>query len=119
MSKKRKKTGKEGSGVSRRDMLKIGGAAGAATVLGPTMLTSWKSYAQTGVPEPIICDVEPENSPPHTPFRDNLPIPSPAIPVLLNPAPTKNANTSKGEAPRAPHQRWEQFLPDVQYYQEA
>jgi FtsP/CotA-like multicopper oxidase with cupredoxin domain len=119
MSKKRKKTGKESSGVTRRDMLKIGGAAGAATILGPTMLTSWKSYAQTSIPEPIICDVEPENSPPHTPFRDNLPIPSPAIPVLLNPAPTKNANTSKGEAPRAPHQRWEQFLPDVQYYQEA
>jgi FtsP/CotA-like multicopper oxidase with cupredoxin domain len=116
MAKKRKKTGKESSGVTRRDMLKIGAAA---SVMGPTMLTSWKSYAQTGIAEPIICDVEPENSPEHTPFMDNLPIPSPAIPVLLNPAPTKNANTSKGEAPRAPHQRWEEFLPDVQYYQEA
>ena len=98
MSKKRKKTGKESSGVSRRDMLKIGGAAGAATVLGPTMLTSWKSYAQTGIPEPIICDVEPENSPPHTPFLDTLPIPSPAIPVLLNPAPTKAGQRNQGRS---------------------
>ena len=39
--------------------------------------------------------------------------------MILSPAPTKNANIVGGEAARAPHQRWEQFLPDVQYYQEA
>ena len=96
-----------------------GGAAGAAAILGPTIITSRKAYAFTGVAEPIICAEEPENSPPHTPFVDHLPIPFPAIPVILSPAPTKNANIAGGEAARAPHQRWEQFLPDVQYYQEA
>jgi TAT (twin-arginine translocation) pathway signal sequence len=44
MSKKRKKTMKESPGVTRRDMLKMGGAAGAATFLGPTMLTSWTTF---------------------------------------------------------------------------
>jgi FtsP/CotA-like multicopper oxidase with cupredoxin domain len=119
MSKKRKKTRKESSSITRRDILKMGAAAGATTVLGPTMLTSRKAYAQTGVAEPIICSAEPENSPPHTPFVDNLPIPFPAIPTMLSPAPTKAANIAGGEAPRAAHQRWEEFLPDVMYYQEA
>ena len=119
MAKKRKKTGKESSGVTRRDMLKIGAAAGAAAVVGPTMLTSWKSYAAAGIAEPIICAEEPETSPPHTPFRDSLPIPLPALPVILNPAPTKGPNILNGEANRQAHQRWDEFLPDVQYYQEA
>jgi FtsP/CotA-like multicopper oxidase with cupredoxin domain len=119
MSKKRKKTGKESSGVSRRDMLKIGGAAGAATVLGPSIFTSRKAAAAQGVPEPIICDAEPDQSPEHTPFRDSLPIPLPALPVILNPAPTKAANENGGEFNRAAHQRWEEFLPDVQYFMDA
>lgn len=100
-------------------MLKMSAAAGAASVLAPTIFTSRKAYAFAGVTEPVICAEEPENSPPHTPFVDNLPIPSPAIPRILFPAPTKNANIAGGEAPRAPHQRWEQFLPDVLYFQEA
>jgi FtsP/CotA-like multicopper oxidase with cupredoxin domain len=119
MSKKRKKTRKESSSITRRDILKMGAAAGATTVLGPTILTSRKAFAQTGVAEPIICAEEPVNSPPHTPFVDNLPIPFPAIPTMLSPAPTKAANIAGGEAPRAAHQRWEEFLPDVLYYQEA
>jgi FtsP/CotA-like multicopper oxidase with cupredoxin domain len=119
MARKRKKTRNESSGVTRRDMLKMGAAAGAAGVLGPTMLTSWKSYAQTGIAEPIMCAEEPENSPAHVPFVDTLPIPFPAIPKLLFPTPTKNANIAGGEAPRAAHQRWEQFLPDVTYSQIA
>ena len=119
MARKRKKTSKGSSGVSRRDVLKMGAAAGAMTALGPTVLTSWKSYASAGIAEPVICEEEPENSPPHTPFVDNPPIPAPAIPTILFPAPTKNANIAAGEAPRAPHQRWEEFLPDVKYYMEA
>src|SRR5262245_45973793 len=107
MARKRKKTRNEISGVTRRDMLKMGAAAGAAGVLGPTMLTSWKSYAQTtaSIAEPIICAEEPENSPAHRPFVDTLPIPFPAIPKILSPTPTKNANIAGGEAPRAAHQR--------------
>jgi hypothetical protein len=121
MSKKQKKTRKDSSSVTRRDVLKMGAAAGAVTALGPTIFTSRKSYAAAAnhVTEPIICAVEPENSPPHTPFVDHLPIPFPAIPVFLNPAPTKAANIAGGEAPRVAHQRWEEFLPDVQYFQEA
>ena len=124
MSKKRKKTKKESSGVSRRDMLKIGGAAGAATILGPTMLTSWKAHASnaaipTPPAEPVLCGTTPPASPPTTPFVDSLPIPFPAVPTILFPTPTKAANISGGEAPRADHQRWEQFSPDVFYYQEA
>ncbi len=99
MSKKRKKTGKEASGMTRRDMLKIGaGAAGAAAVIGPTMLTSSKTYAFQGVAEPIICDVEPENSPPHTPFRDNLPIPSPAIPTISVSRPDQGRQHDQGRS---------------------
>ncbi|MET0650384.1 MAG: multicopper oxidase domain-containing protein [Pyrinomonadaceae bacterium] len=33
----------------------------------------------------------------------------------LNPAPTKHANTAGGEAARAKHQKWSQFLPQVLY----
>jgi FtsP/CotA-like multicopper oxidase with cupredoxin domain len=119
MPKKRKKTKKDNQSITRRDMLKIGGAAGAAAVLGPTIFTSRKAAAAAGVAEPIICAEEPETSPPHTPFRDNLPIPLPALPVRLSPAPTKEANEDNGEFPRAAHQRWEEFLPDVMYFQEA
>ncbi len=120
MSKKQKKTRKDNSSVTRRDILKMGGAAGAAAALGPTIFTSRKAYAFTGVAEPADnCLVEPADSPPHTPFVDNLPIPSPSIPRILSPAPTKAANIAGGEAPRVDHQRWDEFLPDVQYIQEA
>jgi FtsP/CotA-like multicopper oxidase with cupredoxin domain len=119
MPKKQKKTKKEGSAVTRRDVLKMGAAAGAVTALGPTIFTSRKAYAATGVAEPIICATEPVDSPPHTPFVDNLPIPSPAIPTILFPFPTKAANIGGGEFPRADHQRWEEFLPGVNYFMDA
>src|SRR5262245_50257238 len=124
MSKKRKKTKKESSDITRRDMLKMGGAAGAATILGPTMLTSWKAYASqptvaTPPAEPVLCGATPPASPATTPFVDSLPIPFPAVPTILFPTPTKAANTDNGEANRDDHQRWEQFSPDIFYYQEA
>ena len=100
----------------------MGAAAGAATVLGPTILTSRKStvYAQGTVIEPVLCAPTPvPQSPPHTPFVDNLPVPSPAIPQFLSPAPTKAANTDGGEAARDDHQRWEEFNPSVTYQLEA
>jgi FtsP/CotA-like multicopper oxidase with cupredoxin domain len=103
-------------------MIKMGAAAGAATILGPTMLTSWKSYASTAITppaEPVLCGTVAPASPPTTPFVDNLPIPFPAIPTILSPAPTKAANIAGGEAARADHQRWDEFLPDLKYYLEA
>ena len=113
---------KKQSDITRREMLKMGGAAGAATILLPTMLTSRKStvYAQGTVAEPVLCPPTPvPPSPPTTPFLDNLPIPSPAIPQFLNPVPTENANIGGGEAARAPHQRWAQLNPSIWYQMEA
>ncbi|HEU4391016.1 MAG TPA: multicopper oxidase domain-containing protein, partial [Blastocatellia bacterium] len=114
---KKKEVGSE-KGIPRRVVLKMGAAAGAASVLGPMILTSKKSsvFAQSGVAEPVLCAPTPvPQSPPHTPFVDNLPIPCPAIPQILSPAPTKAANIGGGEAARDDHQRWEEFTPAVTY----
>lgn len=113
---------KKDSDITRRKVLKMGAAAGAVTILGPTVLTSKKSsvWAQTGVPEPVLCPATPVPvSPATTPFLDNLPIPSVAIPQILSPAPTQNANTTGGEAARDPHQRWAEFNPSLTYQLEA
>ena len=119
---KKKREGESTKGIPRRTVLKMGAAAGAATVLGPVILTSRKStvYAQGTVPEPVLCAPTPvPQSPPHTPFVDNLPIPAPAIPKILSPTPTEFANTGGGEAARDPHQRWAEFTPAVTYQLEA
>lgn len=121
MPGKRPKVKKE-TEITRRDMLKLGAAAGAVTIFAPTILTSKKSsvFAQTAVPEPVLCPPTPvPPSPATTPFLDNLPIPAPAVPQFLNPAPTENANVAGGEAARAPHQRWAQFTPAITYQLEA
>jgi FtsP/CotA-like multicopper oxidase with cupredoxin domain len=110
------------SAITRRTMLKISAAAGAGTVLAPMILTSKKStvYADGTVAEPVLCNPTPvPQSPPHTPFVDDLPIPFPAVPQFLFPAPTKAANIGGGEAARDDHQRWEEFNPSVTYQLEA
>jgi FtsP/CotA-like multicopper oxidase with cupredoxin domain len=131
MPKKRKKTKKDNSSITRRDMLKGAGAAGAAAVMGPIMLTSRKAFAfqdpipgpipdppdgsRTGAPaEPISCDFG-VVSPPTRPFIDSLPVPPTAPRTTLFPRPTQNANVGGGEAARAPHQRWGEFLPEAEY----
>lgn len=103
------------STISRRTVLKIGAAAGAAGVLAPSMLTSKEALGFQTVEEPIIC-VTPATSPPHTPFEDNFTAPFPAIPTILSPPPQEFQNSGANEAARAPHQRWSQFPPDVQYH---
>src|SRR5262245_61563432 len=124
MPKKRKKTKKDNSSITRRDMLKRAGAAGAAAVMGPIMLTSRKAFAfQDPVPEavvaePVSCDFG-VISPPTRPFIDALPIPATATKTTLFPRPTQNANVGGGEAARAPHQRWGEFLPEAEYSQVA
>ncbi len=108
--------------VTRREILKLGAAAGAVTVFSPIILTSRKStvYAQGTVAEPVLCAPTPvPQSPPHTPFLDALPIPTPAVPQFLSPAPTEFANTLNGEAARDPHQRWAEFTPALTYQLEA
>ena len=110
------------SGISRRSALKMGAAAGAVTVL-----TSRKSVASAIMPpfqtvapapppppEPSICTTF-VGSPATRPFLQQLPIPTALQPTNLNPAPTLSANIAGGEAPRADHQRWNEFLPQKQY----
>ena len=119
-TKGKKKTKKELE-LSRRTMLKLGAAAGAGSVLAPAIFTSKKSsvFAQSGVEEMVtpLCNQTgaAPTSPPTTPFVDMLPVPNTASPKNLNPAPTELANTGGGEAARAPHQRWAEFLPAVNY----
>src|ERR1051325_11161140 len=121
---KKKATESKGSKITRRELIKRGAGAGAVTIFAPTILTSKKSsvFAQTGVTEPLLCNQPPAAapvSPATTPFVDNLPIPFPAIPQILSPAPTQNANLGGGEAPRDPHQRWAEFNPSITYQLEA
>lgn len=101
-------------GLDRRTVLKTGALIGAAAVL-----TSKKSLvlAQSAPPlaQPVLCGTTPPVSPPTRPFLDNLPVPLPALPQILNPLPTEAANTGAGEAARDPHQRWGQFLPLLMY----
>jgi len=127
MPKKRKKTKKDNSSITRRDMLK---GAGAAAVMAPIVLTSKKSFAyQDPIPsgdggivpashtvaEPVVCDFG-VVSPPTRPFIDTLPVPATASKTTLFPRPTQNANIGGGEAARAPHQRWGEFLPEAEYF---
>jgi FtsP/CotA-like multicopper oxidase with cupredoxin domain len=112
----RKELGVPG-GLDRRSVLKAGGLLGAAAIL-----TSKKTaFAQTasGPTPPVLCGIDPPASPATTPFRDTLPVPPPAWPVLLSPLPTEAANISGGEAARANHQRWAQFLPLLHYRMNA
>lgn len=103
-----------GQGATRRTALKLRTAAGAVTVL-----TSRKSFTLPPggppPPEPTVCSPQPTHSPATTPFFQALPIPPIARPFKLNLAPTKSANLAAGEAPRADHQHWEEFLPQDQY----
>ncbi|HEV3317475.1 MAG TPA: multicopper oxidase domain-containing protein [Candidatus Angelobacter sp.] len=123
---KDEKSTNDGS-LSRRSALKMGAAAGAATIL-----TSRKSLAATFVPfqdvtttavpppEPTICDPNTfAGSPATHPFVRQLPIPPALQPTTLNPAPQKQANIAAHEAPRADHQRWDEFLPKKQYAMHA
>src|SRR6188508_2841756 len=97
--------------ISRRSVLKIGAAAGAATVVAPNLLESTTALGFQGtVAEPVIC-VTPANSPPHTPFLQQFAAPFPADDHPLSPQPTEFPNLGAGEADRAPHQRWAQFTP--------
>ena len=112
-AKNRQGVGKKTEGtISRRNVLKIGAAAGAVTVLAPDIITTRKALAFADpVPPPLAQCTAVVRSPIHTPFVDELPIPFPAIDQPLNPQPTEQANQAQGEWDRADHQRWAQFTP--------
>ena len=104
--------------VNRRTLIKTGVIAGAAAVITSkktTVFAQGSGNPPTPAP-PILCDPRPANSPATTPFVDNLPIPLPSIPTLLNPFPTRSANTNAGEAARDDHQAWNTFPPLVFYH---
>ncbi len=96
--------------VSRRTVLKIGAAAGAAGVLAPSMLTSKEALGFQAIAEPVTC-ANGQPSPPHHPFVDDFTAPFPCDDHPLNPQPTEFPNLGAGEADRAPHPRWNQFAP--------
>src|SRR5215510_6128129 len=106
--------------ISRRSVLKVGAAAGAAGVLAPNMLTSKEALGFQTIAEPVVCTFTPNNpfpgSPPTHPFVDTFTAPTPAVNAPLSPAPTEFANLGAGEADRAPHPRWAQFSPQVFQY---
>ena len=119
-AKHREGVGKNTEGtISRRNVLKIGAAAGAATVVAPSMLSSNKvlGFQEVVSEPPVRCvNTNPVTpSPAHHPFVDDFTAPFPAIPTNLNPDPQEFPNTGAGEAARAPHQRWAQFQPEVEY----
>ena len=98
--------------ISRRNVLKIGAAAGAATVLAPSLLPSGNALGYQGTVNPPLAQCTASaGSPAHTPFKDELPIPFPAIDHPLNPQPQEAANLNALEADRDNHQRWAQFTP--------
>ena len=99
------------STISRRSVLKIGAAAGAAGVLAPSVLNPSEALGFQAVTEPVLC-VQPSGpSPAHHPFVDEFTAPFPADDHSLSPQPQEFANIGAGEAARAPHQRWSQFAP--------
>ncbi len=72
--------------ISRRNVLKIGAAAGAATVLAPNIISPRKASAFAVDPPAVQCTAA-VRSPAHTPFVDELPIMFPAIDHPLSPPP--------------------------------
>ncbi|MCI0588508.1 MAG: multicopper oxidase domain-containing protein [Planctomycetes bacterium] len=92
-------------GLGRRDLLKMG-----------LLATGGYLVARKGTSSPLILvrrrdDFPP--SPPTTPWAVALPMQQVAQNVALNPAPAEFP--VQGEAPRAPHQKWSQFLPQKTY----
>src|SRR5262249_19333782 len=102
------------SSMSRREVIKLGVATGALTLItarksghaGPTR--DWSDYNYR-----IECDCI-VTSPPTTPGMEALPIPPAARAVAaLDPEPQEDP--VKGEADRPAHQRWKEFPPTKFY----
>ena len=86
--------------ISRRSVLKIGAAAGAAGVLAPSMLTSNEALGFQTIPEPGTCAST--ISPNHHPFVDEFTAPFPADDHPLSPPPSEFPNLGAGEARERP-----------------
>src|SRR5688572_413744 len=73
--------------ISRRSVLKIGAAAGAAGVLAPSVLNPSEALGFQAVAEPVLCAQPSGPSPPHHPFVDEFTAPFPADDHPLSPQP--------------------------------
>src|SRR5215204_1691380 len=97
------------AGFKRRDLLKMGLLTSAGLLI-PKKGLSARPLTSAGM---VFDDPQ---SPPTTPFVENMP----RLPVLapvasLTPAPTAAPNTAAGEARTVPHQAFAQFPPQRFY----
>jgi FtsP/CotA-like multicopper oxidase with cupredoxin domain len=88
----------------RRTLLKVAAASGVATASYGLLLPNTSNAEGKGKEAPTIY---------LQPFIDPLPIPPIKTPTTLNPAPARLP--VPGEAGREPHQRFEEFRPQVHY----
>jgi FtsP/CotA-like multicopper oxidase with cupredoxin domain len=93
----------EPANQSRRNVLKLGAAATAATVV----------PASVGISPAVAGDPPPGPATP--PFMEPLPVYAPKTPETLNPLPECYANTAQWECGREPHQGWYEWLPQKTY----
>jgi FtsP/CotA-like multicopper oxidase with cupredoxin domain len=99
------------AGFKRRDLLKMGLLTSAGMLI-PKKGLSAHPVTRSGF---VLDDDEP-NSPPTTPFVENMPRLTVLAPVSsLTPAPTAAPNTAAGEARTVPHQAFAQFPPQRFY----
>jgi FtsP/CotA-like multicopper oxidase with cupredoxin domain len=92
------------AGFTRRDLMKMGliGATGMLLPIKGLSARARDPYGRKPLDDP--------ESPPTDPWLEEMPRLQVAQPVVLNPAPQRIANTAAGEAPRADHQRWDEFV---------
>jgi FtsP/CotA-like multicopper oxidase with cupredoxin domain len=99
------------AGLRRRDLLKMGLLTAAGTLI-PKKGLSARPESSSGF---ALQDDQPE-SPPTTPFVENMPrLPVLAPAASLTPAPTAAPNTAAGEARAIAHQAFAQFPPQRYY----
>lgn len=91
------------AGFSRRDLIKMGLIASSGMLIPKRGLSARARDPYARIP------LDNPESPPTTPWVVEMPRLQVATPVTLNPAPQRIANTAAGEAPRADHQRWDEF----------
>jgi len=97
------------AGFKRRDLLKMGLLTSAGMLI-PTKGLSARPLTHAGF------EFDDPQSPPTTPFVENMPRLSVLAPVAaLNPAPTAAPNTAAGEARTVAHQAFAQFPPQRFY----
>jgi FtsP/CotA-like multicopper oxidase with cupredoxin domain len=103
------------TGITRRDVLKVGAAAGGVAVLTSTKAFRTHFPAAVQAQPPCVLDCKSLGSPAHHPFLQTLTPPPILATTTLNPPAQQSPNINAGEAPRCDHQRWSEFLPQKTY----